>query len=491
MRITKIAPATPFVGKPRINLASLFGASPRKPFLLRIPVTGERPIRYGAQGLPAGLVQKDNFILGSVTEAGNYEIVLTAENRLGRAEKRVTLEISPSHVLLTPLLGFTTWNAFAERVTQKDVTQTANNIVKHGIAEYGYSYVNLDSGWQHEYGGDLDAIQPNPKFPNMKAMTDEVHSLGLKCGIYATPMLTAWGCPKEYDTVPGCTQGEPDIRFAKTMGGIGVIRKEKNNARQWEAWGFDYLKYDWFPTDPVNAESMRQELLKLNRDFGFCVTVRAMPEYVTYWSNYTNSYRSNPDCLGYWKNLLEIYGTYRGNENHLRRAEEKPMKKGHFFDLDMLDVGSCVFKDQENFFTEDEMVVAYSLRAFLASPIQISAPLDEVSDFELALYCNEEILAINQDTSFAAPELVLNKTEGDAMLHAYEKPLEDGEYSYAFFNMGETEETICLGLSAESDVRDLWAKESLGKHTELSLTLPRHTVRIVKSESRAKAVEAL
>ena len=47
--------------------------------------------------------------------------------------------------------------------------------------------------------------------------------------------------------------------------------------------------------------------------------------------------------------------------------------------------------------TEDEQIVAYTMRAFLNSPIQISSTLEAVDEFELSLYCNEEIIAINQD----------------------------------------------------------------------------------------------
>ena len=483
MRMTKIAPAAPFSGAPKINLASIFGASPNKPFLLRIPVTGERPIRYGVHNLPKGLTLHDNIITGQIDESGVYKIVLTAENSLGKAEKTVTLEIEPNHVIVTPLLGFTTWNAFAARVTQQDMINTAHNLVKHGLSEYGYRYVNLDSGWQHEYGGEFDAIQPNPKFPDMKAMTDELHSLGFKCGIYSTPMLTAWGCPQEYKSIPGCTQGEPDIRFSRTNKGIGVIHKEKNNAKQWEAWGFDYLKYDWSPTDTVNAELMRQELIQLDRDFGFCVTVRAISGYAAYWANYVNSYRNNADSQGYWKNLLDIYRSYFGYEND--------MKKGHYFDLDMLDVGNCVFKNREDFLTEDEQIVSYSMRAFLNSPIQISAVLDEISDFDLAMYCNEEVIAINQDTAFAPSLPVFRYKKDDAILDIYEKLLEDGSYAYAFFNMGETSENVNTVFSEESNLRDVWAKEDLGVLDTLNFIMPKHTVRIIKSEKKATKFEVM
>ena len=44
MRYTKIATAQPFSGTPKINIASVFGASPNKPFILRILVTGQRPV---------------------------------------------------------------------------------------------------------------------------------------------------------------------------------------------------------------------------------------------------------------------------------------------------------------------------------------------------------------------------------------------------------------------------------------------------------------
>lgn len=483
MRKTKIAKAMPFSGAPKINIAAVFGSSPNKPFLMRIPVIGERPISYGAENLPTGLELRGNMIVGCVSETGCHEITLTAENRLGRAEKKVTLDIAPNNILLTPLLGFTTWNAFSRNVRAVDVLNSAKNLVKHGIAEYGYSYVNLDSGWQYQYGGEYDAIQPNPKFPNMKEMTDEVHALGLKCGIYSTPMLTSWGCPDEYESIPGCTQGEADICFSDMMGGIGLIHKEKNNARQWAAWGFDYLKYDWAPTDSVNAELMRKELVATDRDFGFSVSTAANPSFARYWSNYTSSYRRNKDSLGFWQNLVDIYKTYEGHE--------KDMRRGHYFDLDMLDVGNSVFKDQENFLTEDEMIVAYSVRAFLNSPIQISAVLDEVSDFDLSLYCNEEIIAVNQDSAFSPAIPVFKNDEGESMLHIYEKLLEDGSYAYAVFNMGEVCDKVQVRFDAPCLVRDLWAKEDIGESSELSVTLDRHTVLIIKCTKKATEISML
>ncbi len=467
MRHTKIAMAKPFEGLPRINLAAVYGASPRKPLLLHIPVTGERPITYGATNLPEGLELKDGIIIGQIEEEGNYTVMLTAENALGKAERELTFEIKEDGVVLTPLMGFTSWNAFGQNTSQEKMLDTAKRMVDLGIAEYGYSYINTDSGWQGQYGGKFDAVMPNEKFPDIKGMVDELHTLGFKCGIYSSPMLYCWPYAEKY---PGCTCGEPDIRFYEMNDGIGVDRREKNNAKQWEEWGFDYLKYDWIPTDAYNADLMKQELLKLNRDMGFCVTVSAMIENHLYWEKNCTSYRSNEDAHGTWDNLLLVYSSYPKFSQFV--------KKGHYFDLDMLDVGTCECSEGQFQFTEDEKLVAYSMRAFLNSPIQISSKLEFIDEFELSMYCNEEVIAINQDAGFKTPVLIVDEQDGDKFIHVYKKELEDGTYAYAFFNFGETKEMVEIALEETVAVRDAWAKEDVGSMDKIVISMEPHTVRI-------------
>ena len=472
----KIAPAVPFAGAPKINLASAFGASPGKPLLLRIPTTGQRPIRWEAEGLPAGLELQDNVIRGTVSEAGNYPVTLRAENALGKSEKTVMLEIAPGNVQIAPLLGFTTWNAFGSAVTQKDVEDTAARLVDMGISEYGYSYVNLDSGWQHSYGGKYDAIMPNEKFPDMKKMVDTVHSYGLKSGIYSTPMLTAWGCPAELPSIPGCTVGEPDLRFADINGGIGIVHKEKNNVLQWQEWGFDYLKYDWKPADPVNAEAMRQALLAADRDFAYSITIRALAEYYGYWSNYCNSFRCGPDTHREWPNLLRTFQCYR------QFPECK--NRGHYYDMDMLDVGTCRCDTVRGELTEDELITEFSLRVMLRSPIQISSTLEHAEGFEQALYCNEEILAVHQDLA-GWPEKLLE----EEMVFAYRRTLEGGGCCCGVFNLSDSEQQVTLRFGSETQIRDLWRKQDLGKMEQLQMIVPPHCARIFACAEREIVVE--
>ena len=92
MRHTEIAVAQPFVGVPRINIAGRIGASTGKPMMIRIPVTGERPVRYYADGLPEGLYLDGCVIRGTAPIVGEYMITLRAENALGECMKKITLE---------------------------------------------------------------------------------------------------------------------------------------------------------------------------------------------------------------------------------------------------------------------------------------------------------------------------------------------------------------------------------------------------------------
>src|SRR5688572_24641755 len=41
---------------PRINGARVFGARPGRPFLFTVAATGKRPMTFGAEGLPDGLL---------------------------------------------------------------------------------------------------------------------------------------------------------------------------------------------------------------------------------------------------------------------------------------------------------------------------------------------------------------------------------------------------------------------------------------------------
>src|SRR5512136_2134642 len=76
--------------EPRINGAKIFGVRPGSPFLFTIPATGERPMSFAVEGLPAGLaVDADTGrISGRLEVPGEYTVTFRASNKHGTAERK-------------------------------------------------------------------------------------------------------------------------------------------------------------------------------------------------------------------------------------------------------------------------------------------------------------------------------------------------------------------------------------------------------------------
>src|SRR4029077_305533 len=77
----------------------------------------------------------------------------------------------------TPPMGWNSWNAFGCNISEALIRETADAMVKSGMRDAGYTYVNVDDCWHGERDAQ-GAIQPNAaRFPSgMKALADYVHS---------------------------------------------------------------------------------------------------------------------------------------------------------------------------------------------------------------------------------------------------------------------------------------------------------------------------
>src|SRR5271157_2671396 len=75
--------------KPKINGPKIYACGPKHPFLYRIPATGQRPIQFAAEGLPAGLTldAKTGIIRGVVAERSDYRVTFSAKNGQGQSER--------------------------------------------------------------------------------------------------------------------------------------------------------------------------------------------------------------------------------------------------------------------------------------------------------------------------------------------------------------------------------------------------------------------
>jgi alpha-galactosidase len=197
---TPKAPATP-----RINGPALFGVRPGHPFLYQIPATGERPMEFSVNRLPATLHvnPKTGLITGTMPEKGEFTVMFHAMNAKGKAEREFKIVVGET-LALTPPLGWNSWNCWGPNVDADKVLRSAKAMADSGLIHHGWSYINIDDAWQGQRGGKFNGIQGNEKFPDMKGLCDKVHALGLKIGIYSTPWVTSYA---EY---PGGSAENPE-----------------------------------------------------------------------------------------------------------------------------------------------------------------------------------------------------------------------------------------------------------------------------------------
>ena len=105
---------------------------------------------------------------------------------------------------LTPPIGWNGWNSWAHRIDAEKVIASAKAMVDKGLADHGWTYVNIDDTWQGKRTGSMSALQPNEKFPDIKGMVDQIHAMGLKAGLYSTPYIST------YAGYPGGSSDHPN-----------------------------------------------------------------------------------------------------------------------------------------------------------------------------------------------------------------------------------------------------------------------------------------
>ncbi len=495
-----LAPVAPYIltpsapAAPRINGAGVFGVRPGSPFLYTIPATGGRPMTFSVKKLPGGLKldAKTGRITGTLKNKGEYTVTLRAKNSRGLAEKKFRI-VCGDQIALTPPMGWNSWNCFAGEVSEERVKSAADAMVKSGLINHGWTYINVDDYWQNHRdsqdptlrGPFRDAqgnIVPNSRFPDMKGLADYIHVLGLKAGLYSSP--GPWTCG-------GCAAS---------------WRHEEQDAQTYAKWGFDYLKYDWcsygeiasggdpnaknIPLWGKNATNdagaiypykiMGNFLRQQNRDIVFSLCQYGMAD-VWKWGGSVNGncWRTTGDIIDTWRSMSSI---------GFKQDQAEPFAKpGNWNDPDMLIVGQVGWGNlHPTRLTPDEQYTHISLWCLLSAPLLIGCDMTKLDDFTLNLLSNDEVLAIDQDALGKSATCVLKI--GD--VRVFEKELEDGGRALGFFNLSTTpvklefNQLASLGFKGRRHVRDLWRQSDLPDVDTakgiLPLTIPAHGVLLYK-----------
>ena len=473
--LTPKAPDTP-----RINGPKVYGNHPSTPFLYKIPATGIRPMTFRAEGLPRGLKldRETGIISGKVMKQGSWNVTLTATNALGECSREFRIVIG-DRICLTPPMGWNSWNCWRITVSQDKIKSSTDALVASGLDQYGWSYINVDDGWQYERGGLYGAIQPNPKFPDMKGLADYIHSLGLKFGIYSSPWAMCPGgtigsssCNPEgkywwieegeadenhiHVSRPGVVEDWESIRYH------GKYLHMDEDARQWADWGVDFLKYDWHPNDYFSIRTMHEALAKTGRSIVYSLSNRAPIGLGDVYVNLTNCWRTSSDISDQWANIYRIGFTMMDRW----AAYAGP---GHWPDADMLEIGKVADRANPGHtrscrLTPDEQYTHVTLWAILCSPMLIGCDLADMDEFTYSLLTNSEVIDVNQDP-LGYPAARVSQDENCIVYH---KPLEDGSLVVALFNVSDTPQTMGFKVGElgymmvePQTVRDLWRQQDI------------------------------
>ena len=336
----------------------------------------------------------------------------------------------------TPPMGFNTWNTFAENINADLIKETADKMVELGLVDAGYKYLVIDDCWsKKERDPETGKIVPDEnKFPEgMKAVSDYVHSKGLKFGMYS------------------CAGTRTCADYPGSYG------HEFLDARTFAEYGADFLKYDYcykpHTADGVKLyRKMGMALKACGREILFSACNWGNDE-VSKWirSAGAHMYRSTGDIVDSFGSMRDIAMSQIEN-----LAYSAP---GCFNDIDMLTCG--MYGKGHVGFGEDidrkqfdiDYKTEFSLWCMFSSPLMIGCDIRSISDETLKLLKNKTLIRINQDEE-SRPAFVGSRLEKSTP--TFVKHLSNGEFAVLFTNMGEERNGRCalyfdeIGIPADS-----------------------------------------
>ncbi|MCG5221087.1 lectin [Streptosporangium sp. KLBMP 9127] len=364
----------------------------------------------------------------------------------------------------TPPMGWNTWNTFGCNINETLIRQTADALVSNGMRDLGYQYVVVDDCWFDPNRDSAGNLQANlSRFPSgMKALGDYLHARGLKFGLYQAPLDKT--CAQYFNSYPGAT---------------GSLNHEVQDARQFAAWGVDYLKYDWCsPTGTIDDQvrtfaKMRDALAATGRPILYSINSNSIHEKTgpqRNWGDVANIWRTTEDITNAW-NTGQTNGYPMGIQNivNVNAPLSGYAAPGQFNDPDMMVVG-------RGGMTDTEMRSHFALWAIMAAPLIAGNDVRNMDNATATILKNQHLTAINQDSL----GLQATQISNDGTRRILAKRLSNGDVAVALFNQGGSTTTIsttasAIGLSGSSfSLRDAWTNAVTTTTGAISASVPSH-----------------
>ena len=369
---------------------------------------------------------------------------------------------------LPPLMGWSSWNTYHVNINEDLIKKQADALVTTGLKDVGYLYINVDDGFfgYRDETGKMHAH--SERFPNgMKPVSDYIHSLGLKAGIYSDAGDNTCGSIYDDDA-----NGVGSGLYGHEQQDMDLYLKE---------WNYDFIKIDYCGAKELGLEEEKRyaticEAIENTGRTDVSINICRWAFPGTWAKDMARSWRISSDIRPRWSSVKHII------EKNLYLSAYAG--EGHYNDMDMLEVGRGL--------TQAEEEVHFGMWCIMSSPLLIGCDLTTIPETSLKLLKNKELIALNQDPLGLQAYVVQHENEGYVLVKDIERK-RGNVRAVALYNPSDT---ICnftvpmniLELGGKVKVRDLMKQQDLPeiKGGVLNRELPPHSVLILRMESEKR-----
>lgn len=376
-----------------------------------------------------------------------------------------------------PLMGWSSWNAYMVDISDSIIMHQANLIVKRGLKDAGYGNVNIDDGF-FGYRDQRGYMIPHPqRFPGgsaqMRSISDHIHSLGLKAGIYSDAGDNT--CGSSYN---------------KDLNGIGAglwMHDVQDADQYFNNWNFDFIKIDY--CGGINRRLEERNRYEEIRQVIDSVAGRHIDINVCRWDypgtwveKIADSWRISEDIRPVWSSVRRIV------EKNLYLSAYA--HDGHYNDMDMLAVG---YNIKPSPFWEDGLGLSYAeeeahfgMWCIMSSPLLLGCDIEYIPEETMRIITNPELIAVNQDPLGLQAHVVQH--EGETYVFAKDiLRRHGGARAVALYNPSDSAASFSvpadvLEFAGEMKLHDLNLRSDLASCGVIEMTLQPHTAKILKVE---------
>lgn len=424
---------------------------------------------------------RDAFVnMSRIAPERKEEMKVRAEMLLGFARPVETA--NPK----TPLMGWSSWNTFAEHISEEIIVGVAKTMATNGLKAAGYVYVNIDDGFFDGHGPD-GRLRFNPRrFPNgMKGTVDGIHALGMKAGTYSDAGANT------------CASYGGD----KSGIGSGLYGHDAADCQlHFNELGFDFFKVDYCGGRRLHLEERTRYTEIANaikatgrKDVRLNICRWAFPG--TWAAELAGSWRTTRDIRASWKSVSGIIA-----ENLYLSAYASP---GHFNDLDMLEVAQIKGAVKSAFgssgdvgMTLDEEAAHFGMWCIMSSPLVLGNDVRIIPPSTMKLVTNPFLLHMNQDP--LGLQAYVASRDGEAYVLVKDADTLFGKSRYvALYNAGETEHEFAvkasdIDLGGKIAAFDLMERADVGEfENEVSVRVRPHAAKFFRFDAERRIDRSL